>query len=261
MTGSPPLESLPAFVETKEHDSSEPAWSAQVVNRTDPQPIQTMAEELYESLDIETSETELAGFDDDLFVVICDGRIVASSPVQTLKETLLMVNSDLYKTGSASVREIDVPDVILELSDTVFTLKGFPKSNTGKLVLTLIARYIEQQAVLQQSGTLRTSFQKLSRLDDEQGTWEVYEQLGAIDELQTHVYGYPDWNPLPELDLLAHEVRNPEIRESWFVVYSAESVRDAAMLAVNTGSQTWKGYWTFDADEIRRLDDFITRTF
>jgi hypothetical protein len=252
-------ESLSAFVARR--SASDTDWSAQVVNRTGPEPIQSMAEDLYSSLDIETSDTELADFADDLFLVLRDGKVVASSPMRALRDTLLMVNADHYTTGTNLVGEIDVPDVVLELSDTVFTLEGFPKSNTEKLVLTLIARYVEQQALVHGSGTLRTSFQKLSRLDDERGTLEFYERLGQTEGLETHVYGVPDWDPPDELGLVTHGVVDDEIRNSWFVVHRADTGSDVAMLALTTGGNTWDGYWTFDSEHIRAMDRYITRTF
>jgi DICT domain-containing protein len=259
MVGRSLPDSLSGFIDQRRTPDSE--WSAQVVNRTDPEPIQTMAEGLYDGLDIETSETELDGLADDLFLVLRDGRVVASSPLGILKDTLLMVNVDRYRTGTQLVGEIDVPDVILELSDTVFSLEGFPESNTEKLVLTLIARYIEQRALGLQTGTLRSSFQRLSRLDDERGTREFYEQLGRTEGVETHVYGVPDWEPPAELGLNCHEVVDDEIRESWVVVYRTGAPQDAAMVAVETGRNTWDGYWTFDPDEVRAVDRYITETF
>jgi len=220
-----------------------------------------MAEGLYESLDVEVSEIELDGLTDDLFLVLRDGKVVASSPMETLKDTLLMVNADRYKTGTRLVGEIDVPDVVLALSDTVFSLEGFPKSNTEKLVLTLISRYIEQQALAQQTGTLRSSFQRLSRLDDERGTREFYEQLGQTEGLETHVYGVPDWEPPAEFGLNCHEVVDDEIRTSWLVVHRTAAAQSAAMVAVKTEEHAWEGYWTFDVDEIRAIDQYIVQAF
>jgi hypothetical protein len=220
-----------------------------------------MVEDLFGALEIGTSEADLAGISDDLFLIVNDGRVVASSPLETLKETLLMVNSDLYTTGGRSIEEITVPDVILELSDTVFTVEGYPTSDTEKLVLTLVARYIEQRALLTGTGTLRTSLQRLSRLDDEQGTREVYERLGGVGELETHVYGLPDWEPPGALDLRVHGVADDEILRHWFVIYCSEVADDVAMLATKTGAGTWQGYWTFDAAAVRAIDGYIRQTF
>lgn len=252
-------DSLSAYIDR--HRTPEPNWSAQIVNSTETEPIHRLAENLYGGLNIETSEVELDGIEDDLFLVLHDGKVVASSPMKALKDTLLMVNADLYRTGTKSVAEIEVPDVVLELSETVFTLQGFPESNTEKLVLTLISRYIEQQALTAQTGTLRTSFQRLSRLDDERGTYEVYKRLGQHDELETHVYGLPDWGPSSELDVTSHGIRNDEIQKNWFVVYRSDTTQDVAMVANEIESNTWQGYWTFDTGEIREVSRYIRQTF
>jgi hypothetical protein len=255
-TGPVP-DTISAFIDQKE--SSE--WSAQLINATQPEPIRKMAETLFGSLDMELPERELESLDKDTFLILRDGEVVASSPSKAIEDTLLMVNSDLYKTGSKSLDGINVPDVIQELSDTVFTLSGYPDAHTEKLILTLVSRHVEQQAAKSQSGTLRTSFQRLSRLNDERGTREVYEQLGQLSGLDTHVYGDPDWVPPSEFGLTVHGVRSEELRNTWFVVYCSETESDRAMLAVNDGPKTWKGYWTGDSPEIRAIDEYIKRTF
>ena len=154
-----------------------------------------------------------------------------------------------------------MPNVVLELSDTVFTLRGFPKSTNEKLVLILISRYIEQQALNGPTGTLRTSFQQLSRLDDERGTRRTYNQLGRVEELETHVYGVPDWDPSKELEVTCHGVEAEEIEKSWFVVYRSDTAHDVALVATLVGPNVWKGYWTFDSDEIQAIDRYVQQAF
>lgn len=248
--------SLSAFVERK----GATEWSVQLINPTRSEPLLKMTEGLFESLNVGFSQTEVENVGDDLVLVIRDGRVVASSPLKNLEDTLLMVNSDLYTTGTAPIQEITIPDVVQELSDTVFTLVGYPDSNTEKLLLTLVSRHIEQQALRSRTGTLRSSFQRLSLLDDEQGTREVYEQLGKLSELETHVYGVPDWIPPSEMGLTVHRVQE-EIPDTWFVVHRADAATDRAMLAVRSEANTWKGYWTRDSAEIRAIDDYVSQTF
>jgi hypothetical protein len=257
MTAESDPNSLDVFIDRK--DPSD--WSAQIVNRTEPEPIGNLIEELFTGLDIPTTERDLAGITDDLFLLIRDGEVVESSPLEALKDTLLLVNSDSYKTGTRSIGEIDVPDVVMELSDTVFTLEGYPDAHAEKLVLTLIARYVEHQALSHETGTLRTSFQRLSRIDDERGTRDVYERLGQTAGLETHVYGFPDWKPPAEFDLTVHGVTHDEILNYWFVVYHADTAQSVAMLAKRIGVNTWTGYWTFDADEIASMDEYVGRLF
>jgi hypothetical protein len=250
-------DSLSTFVDRKEPSE----WSVQLINRTDPEPIRNMVETLFGSLDMEMQEREIEGLADDLLLVIRDNEIVASSPVETIKNTLLMVNSDFYTTGTRPIDEIALPDAVQTLSDTVFTLRGFPESNTEKLILTLVSRHIEQRAANSQTGTLQVSFQRLSRLDDERGTREVYNTLGRLADLDTHVYGFPDWHPPSEMGLKVHPVRDDEIRTAWFVVHSTGTGTDRAMLAIKDGPNTWNGYWTSNTPEIQAIDEYISQAF
>lgn len=178
-----------------------------------------MFEELFDGLDIDVREIASTDTDDGLVVLFIHGELVATSPVGPIMETLLFVNSDLYTSGATEIQDIDPPDVIMELAETVFTLQGYPESNVEKLVLILVSRYIEHSAWIQQTGTLRTSFQRLSRLNDERGTREVYERLGQIQELDVHVYGIPDWDPPSSMGMSVHGIANEEITKYWFAVY------------------------------------------
>lgn len=256
MSGSSLPNSLTGFIDRV----GETEWSIQIINQTAPEPIQGMLDKLFGGLAIETTEIDLPEADDDIVVLVHDGEVVASSPLSTLRDTLLMVNSDLYKTGTTEIQDIDPPDIITELSDTVFTLQGYPESDTEKLVLTLVSRYIEYQAWSHETGTLRSSFQRLSRLDDEQGTRRVYERLGETAGLTVHVYGVPDWEPPESMGVTVHGVGDDEIMRHWFVVYDGGTTRSVAMLAVNTGSHTWEGYWTYDTDEIKAINQYISET-
>lgn len=250
-------DSLTEFV--NEVDSTE--WSAQIINRTEPEPIEEMLQDLFRGLSISTTETDIADADDDVLLLLHDNEVVESSPLSEIRDTLLLVNSDIYKTGAREIDEIDPPDIITELSDTVFTLRGYPESDIEKLVLTLVSRYIEHQSWIQETGTLRTSFQRLSRLDDEQGTKTVYERLGQLASLDVHVYGVPDWNPPESMGVTAHGVADDEIMRHWFVVFAGSDARSVAMLAVKTGVSEWEGYWTFDTDEIQAMNEYISQTF
>ena len=113
-------DSLSTFVDRK--GPSE--WSAQLVNPTRPKEIQNMAEDLFGSLGMEVPEREIEGIEENLLLMIRDGEVVASSPLKVIENTLLMVNSDLYTTGTKSIHEVSIPDTVQALSDTVFTLSG-----------------------------------------------------------------------------------------------------------------------------------------
>ena len=249
-------DSLLSFFE--QCDTSE--WSLQLVNRTGPEPIKGMVEDLFGNLSTQVSEIIREEADTDFVVLLRDGEVVESSSLSTLRDTLLLVNSDYYRTGPADLGNLNVPDVILELSDAVFTLQGYPDSNIEKLVLTLISRYVEQRAWKHEAGSLRTSFQSLSLLYNERATHEVYRQLGQISDLAVNVYGVPDCEP-PELPgVTVHETTDDEIKQYWFVVHQIEDESSVALLARQTGPTEWDGFWTFDTDRVRVLDRYIQRT-
>jgi hypothetical protein len=249
--------SLSDFFESR----GSPEWSVQIVNRTDSDPVQRMIEDLFEGLSIDVSNMDFPEQDDDLLMLLRDGDVVKTSSFDAIKNTLLMVNSDLYRTGGTALEDIDPPDVITQLSDTLFRLRGYPESNTEKLVLTLISRYIEYRAWVQEAGTLRTSFQRLSLLDEEQGTRDVYDRLGDCSSLDVHVYGIPDWDPPETLGVTIHGVSDEEIAQHWFVIYEGDDRPGVAMLAVEVGSNEWHGFWTFDQNEIGRINQYVRQAY
>ena len=208
-------------------------------------------------------------------VLLMEGdEVVAGSTLGELGDAVLFVNSDLYITGSRSLPDVDLPSVISGLDDATFTLRGYPESNRQKLLLITISRFIERVAWTAGDGTLRSSFQRLSRIDDEAGTREVYERVSGTG-VDTHLYGVPDELP-GDLDAVIHAGDDPDFTDSWFVVYRppegphpAESdpktdlVRGieggVGLLAVETEPRVWRGFWTFDADRVSRVNRYIER--
>ncbi|TKX47662.1 hypothetical protein EXE41_03660 [Halorubrum sp. SD690R] len=211
---------------------------------------------------------------ENLVLLMEGGEVVAGSTLAELGDAVLFVNSDLYVTGSRSLGDVDLPSVISGLGDATFTLRGYPESNRQKLLLITISRFIERAAWAAGDGTLRSSFQRLSRIDDEVGTRNVYERVTetAVD---THLYGVPDRLPA-DLDAVIHAGNDPDFTDSWFVVYRPpEGPHSAAsdpssdlkrgveggvgLLAVETEPRVWRGLWTFDADRISRVNRYIER--
>jgi len=152
---------------------------------------------------------EAVPFDEDdpgtienLALLVEGDEVVAGSTLEELTEAVLLVNSDLYVTGSRKIQDLRLPAVITGLEDAVFTLRGYPESNRQKLLLITISRFIERAAWTAGDGTLRSSFQRLSRLDDEIGTRRVYENV-ADAGVDAHLYGVPDDLPR-DLDAVVH---------------------------------------------------------
>jgi hypothetical protein len=211
---------------------------------------------------------------ENLVLLMEDDEVVAGSTLGELGDAVLFVNSDLYITGSRSLSDVDLPSVISGLDDATFTLRGYPESNRQKLLLITISRFIERTAWTAGDGTLRSSFQRLSRIDDEVGTRDVYERV-ADTGVDTHLYGVPDELPA-DLDAVIHAGDDPDFTDSWFVLYrppegphTAESDPDSdlvrgieggvGLLAVETEPRVWRGLWTFDADRVSRVNRYIER--
>lgn len=196
----------------------------------------------------------------DMVYLLDDGEVIAESPLEEVADSILLVNSDLYTTGARSVQEADLPDVITALDETHFRLRGYPESNKEKLLLIAISRYIERTALERGTGKHRASFQYLSRINDEGGTSEVYEQLGD-SSVDVHVYGIPDWTPPPEYELTIHGGWGQDFRNSWFVVFVPDtpSAPHTALLAIEDEPNIWDAFWTHNPDVVQEINRYIER--
>jgi hypothetical protein len=211
---------------------------------------------------------------ENLALLVEGNEVIAGSTLGELGDAVLLVNSDLYITGSRGLSDIDLPSVISGLDDTSFTLRGYPESNRQKLLLITISRFIERVAWTAGSGTLRSSFQRLSRIDDEVGTRRVYDSVAGAG-VDTHLYGVPDQLP-HDLDAVVHGGGSRDFTHSWFVVYrppdGPKPVTDATntdlergieggvgLLAVESEPRIWRGMWTFETDRVRAMNRYIER--
>jgi hypothetical protein len=252
-----PPNSLASFIESGEVAD----LSLAVVNRTRPQPIHDMLEDLFAQQTVAVEELDVPGSEENLVVLLEDGDAVASSPLRALEDEILLVNSDLYVTGAKALEDVSLPAVLEGLAGTPFRLRGYPASHSEKLPLIVLSRYIEKLAWQHGSGRLRSSFQRLSRLDDERGTREVYRELGSTD-VDVHVYGVPDWVPPESFPGVVHAGYFGEFRSSWFVVHHAEDedARTAALVAEHVGDNEWEATWTFDPERVNAVNRYIERT-
>lgn len=247
-----------------------------LLNGAAPDPVRRMLGDLFEAQPVAVEDASMPEQDgeEDTVVLVEDGEVIASSSLSSLQETLLLVNSDLFVTGARSLDEIAVPSVISGLEDTPFTLRGYPESNKEKLLLILVSRLVERRAHEAGAGTIRASFQHLSRIRDEQGTQAVYEKLAASD-VGVHVYGIPDWIPTDELDVITHAGRDENFQRAWFVLFEPDSTADDSaasepsapeedfgsigLLAYETEPRNWAGFYTTDPDRIGAITNYVAR--
>ncbi|MFB6153682.1 MAG: DICT sensory domain-containing protein [Halodesulfurarchaeum sp.] len=133
---------------------------------------------------------------------------------------------------------------ILEaLSETTFT------SYDRRQMLTA-SREIEDRAWRQGYGSLHAGFQRLSVFADQR---EVYDRLGD-SELDVHVYGIADTEP-PEGPYTVHTEGDPELAESWFVVFDGgdQELQKCALLAQDQGEAGFYGFWTYELTLVDRI--------
>lgn len=232
-----------------------------VVNRTEPEPIRRMLDSLFDGQPVSVREETIDDVAADTVLLLEDGEPVASSPLDALERSILLVNSDLYITGAGSVETVDPPDVIAALRDTPFRVRGYPASNSEKLPMILLSRSVERLACDAGTGRLRAAFQRLSRIRDEHGTRSVYERLADTD-VDVHVYGLPDCELPGTLDVTVHGGDSAEYRRCWFVVYvpTEPGVEAAALVAEEVAPNEWYGAWTFDRDRVDRIDRYVERS-
>ncbi|QLD85339.1 histidine kinase [Natronomonas halophila] len=232
-----------------------------VLNRQEPEPIQRLFEESFGALAIDIEERDLPDEADNVVALLEDGTVVATSPLKELQNAVLLVNADLYKTGTSGVDKYEAPDVLTALDEMVFSLRGFPKSNKEKLLLIVMSRFIENRALTADKGRLDVAFQELSRIRDERGTEIVYKRL-AENNVETHIYGLPDIEYDRE-GLHIHTGTDEEYQRSWFVVYTPEdpNLDPAALLAIETGPNIWDAIWTYDGERVEAIQQYVIENF
>ncbi|GAB6880569.1 DICT sensory domain-containing protein [Halorubrum gandharaense] len=235
-----------------------PERSVVVVNRKAPDPLQRMLVRLFDGQTVSVSEEHLPDGTDDTVLLVEDGVVVESCTLDEIANEILLVNSDLFITGTRGLEEIEPLSILENLDETPFRFRGYPESNSEKMLLILISRYIERRAWLREEGTLRASFQHLARIDDEIGTRKVYQRLDDTD-VDVHVYGAPGWEPAPDSSIVAHTGYSEDFLDSWFVVYtpSAGEEGHVALLALEDGPNEWVGFWTYREELVTEIADYI----
>ena len=248
-----------------DHDGVE--RSLVVANRSQPEQLRSMLEGMFERQSVAVDEAIVEDLPADTVLLLDgDGDLLARSPLSAVAESLLFTNSDAFKTGSTSLAETRLPDVITGLDGVTFRLRGYPQSHKEKLLLIAVSRHIERASWRRDAGTHRASFQKLSRIVDEQGTARVYRTLGE-SAVNTHVYGVDDCgNDSPtELGVTVHAGTSEDYRDSWFVIHRPPGAERAGgpeprtLLAVQDETGVWDGFFTSDREEALAVDDYVRR--
>ena len=242
-------------------EADAPDRTLAVVDRGQPDPVYELFVETFGDLEIDLRRTDGWGDGESTVVLLEDGEIVAASPMDALRDAVLLVNSDLYTTGTGGVDKYEAPSVLRALDDAVYTFRGFPASAKEKLILIVMSRYIERHALEIGEGRLDVAFQKLSRMDDEYGTKRIYERLSDVG-VDLHVYGVPDVSPPDRDGMTVHTGRTERYRRTWFVVYDPPAgAEPVALVSVETERNTWRGMWTYNDERVGAIRDRVTEAF
>lgn len=234
-----------------------------IVDDDQPEPVRDLFRRTFGSLGIDLDTPTIDGELDGSVVLLENGDVVTTSPIEALRNAVLLVNSDLYTSGLSGVEKHGAPEVLTKLDEGVYTLRGFPESTKEKLLLVVMSRYIERRALSVAGGRLDVAFQELSRIEDEYGTKRVYKRLSetAVD---LHLYGVPDSCP-DELDgATIHAGWDEQYRDSWFVVFTPPSDREkeaAALVAVETSNNVWRSRWTYNRERVNAIRHRIIDRF
>lgn len=254
--------SLEQFIDG--HEGAERALV--LANRSQPKQLMSMLSGMFAEQSVGVDEATIEGMPDDTVLLLDgEGDVLAQSPLSAVADSLLFTNSDAFITGSTDLEEMNLPDVITGLEGVHFRLRGYPQSHKEKLLLIAVSRQIERAAVEQDAGSHRASFQRLSRIIDEQGTQRVYRRLGESN-VDTHVYGV-DGNGAAEraaaLGVTVHAGASPDYRDSWFVVHRPPGSGDPngpeplALLAIQDDSGVWDGFFSTEREEVLAVDDYV----
>lgn len=230
-----------------------------VLNRTGHEPVVGLLERMFDSEHVEVRDAETAAAGPANLVQLADeeGLALATSDLAEIRDSLLLVNSDLYITGTRSLDKVTTSDVVANLNETTFTVSG-----KSKFLLIHISRHIEALALKTGSGVLHSGFQQLSRIRDERGTDRAYRRLAETD-VDVHVYGAPDWDGPPAEEMVVHAHEHGEIPQSWFVVHDGDGddQRTAALVAREGGPNEYEGFWTFNTELVDDIHDYIEETY
>jgi hypothetical protein len=88
----------------------------------------------------------------------------------------------------------------------------------------------------------------------------------TVHDSLTPSYGVNDAPDLvSDIGLTAHSGTQEEYRQSWVVVFTPpqDDTTDghAALVAVETGPNLWRGMWTYDPAHVSRVNAYLTRFF
>jgi len=114
----------------------------------------------------------------------------------------------------------------------------------------VVCHEIEDRAYRVGRGTLRASFQRLSKFEPRV---DVFRALAEETDIDVHVYGVPGWTP-PAIDgLTYHEDTDGDLERYWLLAFDSGDDTHASGLVAEQDGESYRGVWTDDPEFVDRL--------
>jgi len=185
-------------------------------------------------------------------VLRADGEELLAVPIEPLWVAVTTTAEVLQNEPTAG---LDSLSVIEQLETSTFRSQSVPQ-------LVVASRYIERQAERCGDGTLYACFQQLSRVRRDLRTLLYYTVLAKSD-LDVHLFGRPDIDLTDTDELIVHETTSDELTSTWLVAYDGDGDDDpkGALVAEEIGPRRYRGFWTFEADRVDSVIEYLTETY
>jgi len=245
-----PIESLHALIKAMD----EAGCTLVICNHTGEDAALEPLREYFERLNVDLQTATLSvAYPTDAAILTRGSEPLAVSSVPDLASYIRL--TDLEDIDPDDL-EITRPDVLTQAQRQQYTVE-----NGGKLAMIRISRLVETRALDAGAGELHAGFQRLDRVEDEQGTRQLYERLASAG-VDVHVYGTPGAIPCEEL-YTVHADSNEELAGSWFVVFVPDTAdgRSGTLVSEETAPEQYNGFWTFQRGVVDATVEYLRRTY
>ncbi|PSQ18834.1 hypothetical protein BRD00_03545 [Halobacteriales archaeon QS_8_69_26] len=191
----------------------------------------------------------------DFVVLHQEGDAVAVSTLRDLRQSLFLTDRP---SGFGSSFDVDeAPDVVNSLGNTTFSVDC-----EDRTLLTQISNYVGELAFRAGSGTVHSGIRRISALTEDPSRLALYRKV-ADAGVETHVYAARDAD-IPEIGGVSVHVSDAdEIASARFDVFdgAGDDASKAAMVAFDQGEDSFRGFWTFEADIVDEIEAYVRETY
>lgn len=183
---------------------------------------------------------------------------VAVSTLNDVRDSLFLGEEPAsFRRSDAALPNGKTPDVVSSLGNTTFSV-----DSEDWMLVTQISNYIGELAFRTGEGTVHSGVRRLSALAEDASRMGMYRKL-ADAGLETHVYGRGDADPPALPGVSIHPTDDEEIARTRFDVFdgAGDDASKAAMVAIEASSESFRGFWTFEAGLVDDLLAYVRDTY